>query len=87
MKLVAKILDPDLFLKMLYEAGSAFYHPVEDNIVEAVYFSSNRTVYFRGEMKPAQYEALKVQAYPAERIHVDEARGQVEISQFEETEN
>lgn len=84
MKLIAKIKEPELFLEMIYESGKTFYHPIEGNLVEAVYFSSNRTVYFRGEMTHSQLDTLKAQAYPAERIIIDEARGQVEISQLEE---
>ena len=84
MRLFAKVSDPDLFLRMLYEAGTAFYRPVKKNTVEAVYFSSNRTIYFKGEMTPAQYENLKAQAYPSERIFIDEVRGQVEVSQLME---
>ena len=80
MKLFAKVSDAQLFLRSLCEAGTAFYHPTEKNLVEAVYFSSNRTVYFRGEMTPAQYTTLKAQAYPAEKIQVDEVRGQIETS-------
>lgn len=84
MRLFAKVSDPELFLKMLYEAGIIFYRPVEKNTVEAVYFSSTRTIYFRGEMTHSQYETLKAQAYRAETITIDEIRGQVEISQLEE---
>jgi len=85
LKLFAKISDPDLFLKGLNEAGTAFYHIVsqtnEETRVEAVYFSSNRTVYFNGDVKPAQLQALRTQAYPAELIRLDEDREQVEILQ------
>jgi hypothetical protein len=85
LKLFAKISDPDLFLKGLNEAGTAFYHVVsqtnEETRVEAVYFSSNRTVYFNGDVKPAQLQALRTQAYPAELIRLDEDREQVEILQ------
>ena len=85
MKLFAKISDADLFLKALNEAGTAFYHIVsqtnEETRVEAVYFSSNRTVYFKGDVKPAQLQALRTQAYPAELIRLDEDREQVEILQ------
>ena len=84
MRLFAKISDPDLFLKMIYEAGTAFYSTIKGNEVEAIYFSSNRTIYFKGEMTPAQYENLKAQAYPSERIFIDEIRGQVEVSQLME---
>jgi len=85
LKLFAKISDADLFLKGLNEAGTAFYHVVsqtnEETRVEAVYFSSNRTVYFNGDVKPAQLQALRTQAYPAELIRLDEDREQVEILQ------
>lgn len=84
MRLFAKVSDPELFLRALNEAGTAFYRIIKKNLVEAVYFSSNRTVYFKGDMNPKQFNALKAQAYPSEKIHVDEVRGQVEISQFEE---
>ena len=84
MRLFAKISDPDLFLNMIYEAGAAFYSTIKDNQIEDVYFSSNRTIYFKGEMTPVQYENLKAQAYPSERIFIDEARGQVEVSQLME---
>lgn len=86
MRLFAKISDADLFLKGLNEAGTAFYHitsqtNAEETKVEAVYFSSNRTVYFKGDVKPAQLQALRTQAYPAELIRLDEDREQVEILQ------
>jgi hypothetical protein len=85
LKLFAKISDADLFLKGLNEAGTAFYHVVSQTNgearVEAVYFSSNRTVYFKGDIKPAQLQALRTQAYPAELIRLDEDREQVEILQ------
>ncbi|RJS88855.1 hypothetical protein CW700_06310 [Candidatus Bathyarchaeota archaeon] len=84
MRLFAKISDPDLFLKMIYEAGTAFYSTIKGNEVEAIYFSSNRTIYFKDEMTPAQYQNLKAQAYPVETISIDNTCNQVEISQLME---
>ena len=83
MRLFAKISDPGLLLKSLNELGTAFYRVVEDNTVEALYFSANRTIYFKGELTPQQYDTLKVQAYPADRISFNEQNGTVEVSQLE----
>ncbi len=85
MRLLAKISDADLFIKMLNELGVAFYRKVEDNIVEAVYFSSNRTIYFKGSLTSAQLESLKAQAYEANSIGLDVNRELLEVSQFEES--
>ena len=83
MKLFAKVNDSQLFLRALNENGTSFYRCDGPNI-EAVYFSSNRTLYFYGEMSLAQFETLKAQAYEVQRIELDEFRGQVEINQFKE---
>jgi len=83
MRLFAKISDPGLLLKSLNEAGTAFYRPVKGNIVEAVYFSTSRMVYFLGELTPQQYETLKAQAYRAESFSLDEQRGTITVSQLE----
>jgi hypothetical protein len=82
MKLLAKISSPDLFLRMLNELGVAFYRKLDGKRVEAIYFSSNRTVYFRGELTPNQLEALKAQAYRAESITLNIRREIVEVSQL-----
>lgn len=84
MRLFAKINDPELLLKSLNVAGTAFYRPVKENIVEAVYFSGSRTIYFLGELTTQQYEALKGQAYLAKMFRLDEQRGNIEVSQLEE---
>jgi len=84
MKLFAKISDPGLLLKSLNERGTAFYHIVKDNTVEAVYFSASRTIYFIGDLTPQQYDSLKGQAYPAERISFNEQLGTIEVSQLED---
>jgi len=83
MKLFAKVSDPELLLKSLNEAGTAFYRIVEGNTIEAVYFSTSRTVYFVGELTPKQYDTLKAQAYRAERFHINEQTGTIEVSQME----
>ena len=82
MRLFAKVSDPDLLLRSLNEAGTAFYRPVGGKVVEAVYFSASRTIYFLGELTPRQYESLKGQAYPAERISVDERWGTIMVDQI-----
>jgi hypothetical protein len=84
MKLLAKISSADLFLRMLNELGVAFYRKLEGDIVEAVYFSSNRTIYFRGELTAGQMEALKAQAYQANSIGLDPRRELLEVSQFDD---
>lgn len=84
MRLFAKVSDPELLLRSLNEAGTAFYRLVEGNTVEAVYFSTSRTIHFLGEFTPRQYESLKGQAYPAERISVDEQRGTITVAQLED---
>lgn len=81
MRLFAKVSDPELLLRSLNEAGTAFFRPVRGNVVEAVYFSASRTIYFLGELSPRQYESLRGQAYPAARISVDEQRGTIVIAQ------
>ncbi len=83
MKLFARIKDPELLLKSLNEAGTAFYRPVEGNVVEAVYFSTSRTVYFVGELTHRQFDTLKSQAYPAASFKIDEIQGTIEVSQLE----
>lgn len=83
MRLFAKVSDPELLLRSLNEAGTAFYRPVRGNIVEAVYFSASRTIHFLGEFTPRQYDSLRGQAYPAERIDVDEQRGIIMVAQLE----
>lgn len=82
MKLLAKITSPDLFLKMLNELGVAFYRKLGDGYVEAVYFSSNRMVIFRGKLSSEQMEALRGQAYRVEEINLDSRRDLVEVSQW-----
>lgn len=84
MKLFAKINDPELFLKSLNEQGTAFYRPVEGDLVEAVYFSTSRTVYFIGEISHQQYDILKAQAHRAEKFRINEQLGVIEVSQLEE---
>ena len=73
MRLFATIPDPDLFIKALSEAGTAFYHIVsqtnEETRVETVYFSSNRTVYFKGDVKPAHLQARRIKE-KHERIEI-----------------
>lgn len=64
MRLFAKVSDPELLLKSLNEAGTAFYRLVEGNIVEAVYFSTSRTIYFLGELTPRQYEVPEGSGLP-----------------------
>lgn len=83
MRLFAKVSEPGLLLKCLNEAGVAFYRKLEGGRVEAVYFSSNRTIYFVGDMEPRDLEALRAQAYQACSFRVNEQRGEVEVSQLE----
>lgn len=83
MRLFAKINDAEILLKSLNVAGTAFYRPVKKNIVEAVYFSGSRTIYFLGELTPRQYEALKGQAYEAKSFRINEQQGTIEVSQLE----
>jgi len=83
MRLFARVSDPDLLLKSLNEAGIAFYRVVEGNLVEAVYFSSSRSVYFYGGLTPQQLEMLKAQAFPAKSLRVNTNRGDIEVDQLE----
>jgi hypothetical protein len=83
LRLFAKVSEPGLLLKSLNEAGVAFYRKLEGGRVEAVYFSASRTIYFLGGMEPGELEALRAQAYQARSFRVNEARGEVEVSQLE----
>jgi hypothetical protein len=83
LRLFAKVSEPGLLLRSLNEAGVAFYRRLEGGRVEAVYFSASRTIYFLGEMEPGQLESLRAQAFQARAFRVNEARGEVEVSQLE----
>ena len=84
MRLFAKISDPKLLLRSLNEMGTAFYRPVKGEIVEAIYFSGSRAIYFLGELNREQYEVLKSQAHPAKRFRLDEKREIIEVDQLED---
>jgi len=84
MPLDLRLSDPGLFLKAISESGLTFYTPIENNIVVAVYYSSNRQIYFRGLMTPVQYNSLKSLAYPVTSIEIDEFNHTVRISQLSE---
>ena len=84
MRLFAKVCDPELLLRSLNEAGSAFYLVEESNLVEAVYFSASRSVYFYGGMISQQLESLRAQAYPVKALRVNENRGDIEVTQLED---
>ena len=84
MRLFAKVLDPELFLRSLNEMGTAFYRPVKGEVVEAIYFSASRAIYFLGKLNREQYEVLKSLAHPAKRFRINEQREIIEVDQFEE---
>ena len=83
MRLFAKVNEPELLLRSLNEAGTAFYRVVEGCVVEAVYFSASRSIYFFGVLTPRQLETLKAQAYLAREFRVNERSGDIEVSQLE----
>ena len=83
MKLFAKVSDPWLLLKSLNEAGTAFYRMVEKGLVEALYFSTSRTIYFMGELSKEQMKTLRAFAVEVERFRIDEFNGVIEVSQLE----
>ena len=83
MRLFAKVNEPELLLRSLNEAGMAFYRVVEGCVVEAVYFSASRCIYFFGGLTSRQLETLKAQAYPAREFVLNERSGEVEVSQLE----
>jgi len=64
--------------------GTAFYRPVKGEIVEAVYFSASRAIYFLGRLNRQQYEVLKSLAHPAKRLRLDEQRETIEVDQLED---
>jgi len=82
-KLFAKVSDPGLLLKSLNEAGTAFYQVVEKGLVEALYYSTSRTIYFVGELSKEQLKTLRAFAIEVERFRIDEFNGVVEVSQLE----
>jgi len=82
-KLFARVKEPELLLRSLNEAGTAFYRVVEGDTVEAVYFSASRSIYFHGELTHGGLEMLKAQAYPARELRVNTNRGDIEVSQLE----
>ena len=84
MRLFAKVSDPELLLRSLNEMGTAFYRPVKGEIVEAVYFSASRAIYFLGKLNREQYEVLKSQAHPAKRFRLNGQREIIEVDQFED---
>ena len=83
MKLFAKISDPEILLKSLIEAGTAFYRVVERGLVEAVYYSTSRTIYFMGELSKEELKTLKAFAVKMESFRIDEFNGVIEVSQLE----
>ena len=83
MRLFAKVNEPELLLRSLNEAGTAFYRVVEGYVVEAVYFSASRCIYFFGGLTSKQLETLKAQAYVAREFRVNERSGDIEVSQLE----
>jgi len=82
-KLFAKISDAGILLKSLNEAGTAFYRVVEKGLVEAVYFSTSRTIYFMGELSREQLKTLRAFAVEVESFRIDEFNGVIEVSQLE----
>jgi hypothetical protein len=83
MRLFARVGDPELLLRSLNEAGTAFYRVLEGGLVEAVYFSASRCIYFSGGMTGVQLETLRAQAYPVREMRVNSFRGEVEVTQLE----
>ena len=83
MKLFAKISDPGLLLKSMNEAGTAFYRVVEKCLVEALYYSTSRTIYFMGELSKEQLKTLRAFAIEVESFRIDEFNGVIEVSQLE----
>ena len=81
MKLVAKISDVDLLMKSMHKLGTAFYHLCGDDIVEVVYFSGNRIVYFKGKMSSRDLGNVRAHAYPAKRIEIDEEAWVIKVEQ------
>jgi len=84
LRLFAKISDPELLIRSLNEKGTAFFRTIEGETVEAVYFSSNKAIYFKGELSLQQYGILKAQAYRAKRFKLDENMKIIEVDQLDE---
>jgi len=81
MKLLAEIKSSDLLMKLQHEKGATFFRPTgeKDGEYEVIYFSGNRVVHFRGELKTSELEQLRALATECKILDLDISLGFVRI--------
>ncbi|MDH5203650.1 MAG: hypothetical protein OEW69_10405 [Nitrospirota bacterium] len=80
MKLLAKIKSSDLLMKLQHEKGATFFRPGDkQGEYEVIYFSGNRVVHFKGELKTSELEQLRNVATECKILDLDISLGFVRI--------
>jgi hypothetical protein len=81
LKLLAEIEEEDLLFKLMHILGATFYRTIGEGIIEVVYFSGEKVVYFKGKLSDEHLRVLEASAWKVSSIEVSEIDGQVKIRQ------
>lgn len=88
LQLIARIRDPELFLKCIHERGTIFYTVGDNNAVNQVaYFSGSRIVVLATDGLTEQVaNRVKAEGFQVDHLEIDEMQGYVKIVQGSQNE-
>ena len=83
LQLIARISDPELFLKCIHELGTIFYTVGANDVVDQVaYFSGSRIIVLTmKELTEQVANRVKAEGFPVDYLEIDEVQGYFKIVQ------